>query len=284
MFSPREPSRTEERLRHQNQRLKAIIKVQSAQGNDNCHWLKGNIPQERPPGPTNSEIQQLLSNVDKICRESNISFLTTIGITDEIRKTFIIPNKNLPFVKGLYDRSKIGGWLFKQNTPCEICGENRSADSCHIIPREFGGAAAPNNILYLCPTHHRLFDRHMLFKEEWGKIIWSNKGVAASKYARIVLLPAFKSFWGRVEGTNFQRETSSAVSRALTAQTRQHDFVVDELRNILKFSPGLTFDEIANLVSIDKKSCARIIKELIKQSVVSPTIQYGKRCYRLRRA
>lgn len=53
---------------------------------------------------------------------------------------------------------------------CQICGENRVIDVAHIIPRRFNGNGAPGNLLYLCPTHHVLFDRQRLTEDEYNKI------------------------------------------------------------------------------------------------------------------
>lgn len=62
---------------------------------------------------------------------------------------------------------------------CEICGENRSIDFCHIKPAADGGPITATNCLVLCPTHHRLFDSNELADIEFEKII--NKVVLAAK-------------------------------------------------------------------------------------------------------
>jgi len=60
---------------------------------------------------------------------------------------------------------------------CEICGEDRTLDVAHIIPRLSRSRCARNatynskdNILGLCPTHHRLFDEDKLYENEYAKI------------------------------------------------------------------------------------------------------------------
>ena len=67
----------------------------------------------------------------------------------------------------------------KLGVSCEICGEARTIDKCHIIPRRVNGTDANWNVLYLCPTHHALFDwdRQLLSKDEWAKI--ENKVIEA---------------------------------------------------------------------------------------------------------
>ncbi len=91
------------------------------------------------------------------------------------------------------------GEIKNRNIPCEICGENRSTDRCHIIPSKLGGTAQENNILILCPTHHRLFDRFMLSKAEWTIIDWDRKSKISKKYAYSVTLEAHRVFWDKMK-------------------------------------------------------------------------------------
>jgi endogenous inhibitor of DNA gyrase (YacG/DUF329 family) len=43
---------------------------------------------------------------------------------------------------------------------CAICGwDEDSNDICHIVPTSQGGEHAVENVVMLCPNHHRLFDR-----------------------------------------------------------------------------------------------------------------------------
>ena len=53
---------------------------------------------------------------------------------------------------------------------CVICGENRIVNSCHIIPREHHGSYSKENFIFLCPTHHHLFDHAHLSEDEFNKI------------------------------------------------------------------------------------------------------------------
>lgn len=92
------------------------------------------------------------------------------------------------------------GEIKNRNIPCEVCGENRSIDRCHIIPSKFGGGGGPDNILFLCPTHHRLLDRFMLSKAEWAIIDWERKSVPSQNYASSVILEAHKVFWTKMDG------------------------------------------------------------------------------------
>lgn len=51
-------------------------------------------------------------------------------------------------------------------TVCQVCGESRALDYCHIVPASEGGPVAEDNCLVLCPTHHRLFDNDSLAPDE----------------------------------------------------------------------------------------------------------------------
>lgn len=68
-----------------------------------------------------------------------------------------------------WHRIKKGTW----NTPCEICGEKRFIERCHIIRKK----ETTDNFLYLCPTHHKILDNWLLksrgnqfTKDEYNKI------------------------------------------------------------------------------------------------------------------
>lgn len=123
-----------------------------------------------------------------------------------ITKAFYIDCENRPFnscdsetIAGLLAEIAWHGEIKNRNLPCEICGENRSTDRCHIVPSKFKGTAEINNILILCPTHHRLFDRCMLSKAEWAVIDWDRKSIPSQKYAYSVLFEAHKVFWAKIE-------------------------------------------------------------------------------------
>ena len=53
--------------------------------------------------------------------------------------------------------------------PCEICGYGL-VDSHHIIPKQFGGTDNDDNLVNLCPNHHRalhtVISYHQQFVEE----------------------------------------------------------------------------------------------------------------------
>lgn len=86
--------------------------------------------------------------------------------------------------------------FFKQNiTPCEICGNSRVCQKCHIIPRNIGGYNEPGNIIVLCANHHWLFDRNKLTSEEWNCVKWETKDSNAKEFALEVRYKMHVMYW-----------------------------------------------------------------------------------------
>jgi hypothetical protein len=54
---------------------------------------------------------------------------------------------------------------------CVICKENRVMDAAHFVASRHGGYGTIDNIIPLCPTHHRLYDNGKLNEEELDKFI-----------------------------------------------------------------------------------------------------------------
>tara|TARA_R110002072_G_scaffold297547_1_gene470512 strand:- start:897 stop:1592 length:696 start_codon:yes stop_codon:yes gene_type:complete len=83
----------------------------------------------------------------------------------------------------------------KPNPPCEICGEIRAIEICHIIPSHLGGSKGETNTLHLCAKHHICFDHGILSQEEWDTIDWRGKSNQSKTYAVEVMLERQKLFW-----------------------------------------------------------------------------------------
>lgn len=81
-------------------------------------------------------------------------------VRDEARKTGFkwTPKVNRNMTTTM--RSKI------REDACWICGEDRLIEVAHIIPKAEGGKARLDNLMPLCPTHHRLYDHNKLYEEE----------------------------------------------------------------------------------------------------------------------
>lgn len=49
---------------------------------------------------------------------------------------------------------------------CLVCSFTAVVEICHIKPRYLGGGDEPGNLLLLCPNHHSMFDRGLLFLKD----------------------------------------------------------------------------------------------------------------------
>jgi hypothetical protein len=52
-----------------------------------------------------------------------------------------------------------------------------------------GGPSAEENYIYLCPTHHHLFDGRRLSAEEWARLDFSSRSASAQAYAKKYIEP-----------------------------------------------------------------------------------------------
>jgi len=90
--------------------------------------------------------------------------------------------------------------------PCQICGERRVYNICHVIPREESGPKGSGNIIFLCPTHHFLFDHARLSKEEFEKIDKSGLYPEAKEYIEKIIAAKHEMRWryqtNRFKGCN----------------------------------------------------------------------------------
>lgn len=57
-----------------------------------------------------------------------------------------------------------------KDTGCIICFENRVVDAAHLLAATKGGGREKENIIPLCPTHHRLYDQNKLNTGELTKL------------------------------------------------------------------------------------------------------------------
>lgn len=87
-------------------------------------------------------------------------------MSDLRRRTPLIPTDSLRRPGGL-ERQQIqpARWLPASpaqrlkviEEPCLVCGRTR-VDAAHLVPQRLGGCQAPDCVIPLCRTHHRLFD------------------------------------------------------------------------------------------------------------------------------
>jgi hypothetical protein len=225
--------------------------------------LLGKIPKYR------ERIAVLHQEIDELVRHVNgvSSFPFGQDIDCLIFKAFYIDLENRPFNtedSRLLARLKAeiawDGTVRRRNIPCEICGENRSVDKCHIVPRKYGGLCADENLLYLCPTHHRLFDRFMLSKKEWAIIDWERKSEPSQEYAFRVVYKAHNKFWRQIDdGVNDRIPLYEMTEDAFI------EYVVHEIGNL--FTPGRMIKRSSiykmldeNIREVSKKVLAGLIK------------------------
>ena len=78
---------------------------------------------------------------------------------------------------------------------CQVCGENRTMNLCHVIPREEGGADSDENLIPLSPNHHYLFDEGRLSKVEFDKIDLKDKAPDTIEYFQRIHEKKHEMFW-----------------------------------------------------------------------------------------
>ena len=188
------------------------------------------------------------------------SFAYASELDDLICKAFYSDLENRPFnsteshtISRLKAEIAWHGIIKNRNIPCEICGENRSIDKCHIVPSKLGGLKEDENLLYLCPTHHRLFDRFMLSKAEWATINWQRKSHASQEYAENVTFEAHKKFWDKLaEGEN------ENIGQFGADEIPYYEYVINEIGCL--FIPGKPIARTSVYKLVDKN-----IKEFSKK-------------------
>lgn len=71
--------------------------------------------------------------------------------------------------------------------PCEICGWDLSTrDSHHITPVSVGGKSTIDNLISVCPNHHRMIHNNLLSQDYLNKIVKSR--TISSSLERLILL------------------------------------------------------------------------------------------------
>ena len=102
--------------------------------------------------------------------------------------------------------------------PCQICGEKRVHNICHVIPNSEGGPNRKGNFLILCPTHHFLLDHARLSKDEFESIETSH------------LLPESKQYLENVHRKRHQMRWKYQTNRFDGCNCGSMDFEFDVLR------------------------------------------------------
>ncbi|MGL6553815.1 HNH endonuclease signature motif containing protein [Aeromonas jandaei] len=228
------------------------------------------------------KIAELHKEIDAVAKKaSTLSPLSNhYEIESLIYKAFYSSLENRPFndidstyISRLKAEIKWDGEILNRNLPCEICGENRSIDRCHIIPNKLGGTQEEENILILCPTHHRLFDRFMLSKSEWIQIDWDRKAESSRIFAESVTLEAHKVFWGKVEQGHHEKIN--------LYESNEKPFIKYVVKDILTLFTSGRLIKQSNIYKMFNENLKEIIKIaipiLIKHGVINK-IKHGNEC------
>lgn len=219
-----------------------------------------------------NEIDLLLEKLsEKAWKIDNIGFRDVFSLRNMVLKSFFCDIENKEFSNINYNRifAEVAweGLIFKRNPPCEICGENRSIDRCHIIPNKLGGTYDEENILFLCPTHHRLFDRFMLTPAEWGAICWDDKTEASQIYAETVIKDTHFKFWNNLKEKNYQKLSDIHIN--MDKNIDFFKYVVYYVRDLFYKD---TFSEQKNIYALIEKNLydlsLKIIKLLKKEKLI----------------
>lgn len=109
-----------------------------------------------------------------ICRICGNSF--------QIKRKTLAPKRYIYCSQKCYNQAQKTGRSFRDKTEqsefarqrksavCALCGYKRFIETAHIIPACNNGKHRADNIMFLCPNHHRLFDSHKLNKRELAKL------------------------------------------------------------------------------------------------------------------
>ncbi len=150
----------------------------------NTYFEKINEPSLGDHHPNNLVVNlrnEMYCIIDEIYQQLSIEIKHNAKIKPTKRKALIHQNEN-------------SNELNNQQ-PCTICGEKRVINRCHIIPRENGGSNSEDNMIYLCPTHHFLFDQGRLSEEEFNKIDISDKAKDSIEYFDKIICNQHKMYW-----------------------------------------------------------------------------------------
>lgn len=109
---------------------------------------------------------------DLLKKEYYSNKLRIIDIAEKYNCSYTIVNYRMKFCGITTDRTRYsdgkseGYWkryMRKKHKGCQVCGWDKDVcDVAHIIPRKRNGCYKEENLLYLCPNCHRLFDKGKL--------------------------------------------------------------------------------------------------------------------------
>jgi hypothetical protein len=108
--------------------------------------------------------QKRLITYDKICINCNKAFVSKCADSKYCHKD--CKQKYYRKQQLTKDYSTKSLQRILGNLPCEICGWNEcTRDIHHILPISKGGKNTLNNVIVLCPNHHRMAHNNLISEE-----------------------------------------------------------------------------------------------------------------------
>jgi hypothetical protein len=110
-----------------------------------------------------------LQKYEKICKHCGTQYYTASKFSKYCsshckQRNYRLKSKGAFNMKAFYK-------LFK-NLPCELCGwKEASRDLHHIIPVSSGGKNETNNLISVCPNHHRMIHKNLISKDTLLKCV-----------------------------------------------------------------------------------------------------------------
>ncbi len=128
----------------------------------------------------NRDHTTIIHSINRVEIDESLKSMVLIGY-EEIRKKVeedrvklkdeYVASQLEPFIKH-GQISKINRWSAvyeKYEGRCCVCGFSEVVEVHHIFPRSLGGGDHMDNLILLCPNHHALFERGLIFIKDIHK-------------------------------------------------------------------------------------------------------------------
>ena len=116
--------------------------------------------------------QRELNQNDLICKHCSNTFKSSSLIAKYCSQSCKLKNYRLKKKSGnIYDRQLE---ILIKKYPCEVCGwDTASRDAHHIIHVSKGGKSIVENLISICPNHHRMIHSNLLSQDYLCQIVKS---------------------------------------------------------------------------------------------------------------
>ena len=103
-------------------------------------------------------------NINSICKYCNTSFLSGSKEAKYCCTSCKLKSYRKNQITNEFATKSLARIL--NHLPCEICGWNETTrDIHHIIPVSKGGKNTLDNVIVVCPNHHRMYHKHLISEE-----------------------------------------------------------------------------------------------------------------------